>query len=77
MSLILGTFGYELDLNKLTDQEKEEVKQQVKFFKAHRETIFNGRFYRLLSPFEGNETCWMIVSNDQKTALVGYYRPIK
>ena len=71
-----GTFGYELDLNKLTDQEKEEVKQQVKFFKAHRETIFNGRFYRLLSPFEGNETCWMIVSNDQKTALVGYYRPL-
>ena len=71
-----GTFGYELDLNKLTEQEKEEVKEQVKFFKEHRETIFNGTFHRLLSPFEGNETCWMMVSPDQKTALVGYYRPL-
>ena len=71
-----GTFGYELDLNKLTEAEKNEVKQQVAFFKEYRETIFNGTFYRLLSPFEGNETCWMIVSQDQKTALVGYYRPL-
>ena len=71
-----GTFGYELDLNKLTEAEKNEVKQQVAFFKEYRETIFNGTFYRLLNPFEGNETCWMIVSQDQKTALVGYYRPL-
>ena len=63
-------------MDKLTDDEKEEVKQQVAFFKEYRETIFNGTFYRLLSPFEGNETCWMVVSQDQKTALVGYYRPL-
>lgn len=29
-----GTFGYELDLNKLTAEEIEEVKEQVKFMKA-------------------------------------------
>ena len=71
-----GTFGYELDLNKLTADEKAQVKEQVTFFKEHREMIFNGIFYRLVSPFENNETCWMMVSPDQKTALVGYYRPL-
>jgi alpha-galactosidase len=33
-----------------------------------------GDLYRLLSPFEGNETAWMIVSEDKKQALIGYFR---
>ena len=71
-----GTFGYELDLNKLTDVEKEQVAEQIEFFKEHRETMMHGTFYRLLSPFENDITSWMMVSPDQKTALVGYYRPL-
>ena len=31
-------------------------------------------FYRLKSPFNGNETVWMVVSEDKSKALVGYYR---
>lgn len=69
-----GTFGYELDLNKLSENEIEEVKQQIDFMKEYREIFQFGTFYRLKSPFEGNETVWMTVSEDQKTALVGWYR---
>ena len=69
-----GTFGYELDLLKLSEEEKAEVRRQIAFMKEKRELIQKGIFYRLKSPFEGNETAWMIVSEDQKTALVGYYR---
>lgn len=69
-----GTFGYELDLNKLTDEEIKEVKEQIIFMKEYREVIQFGTFYRLKSPFEGNETVWMVVSEDQKTAIVGWYR---
>ena len=69
-----GTFGYELDLNKLTEEENSEVKEQVAFMKKYREVLQFGTFYRLKSPFEGNETAWMVVSEDQKTALVGWYR---
>lgn len=32
-----------------------------------------GDFYRILSPFEGNETAWMVVSRDKKHAVAGYY----
>jgi alpha-galactosidase len=69
-----GTFGYELNPLTLSEEEREEIKQQVAFYKRHRSLIRNGHFYRLLSPFEGNETAWMIVSSDQTEALVGYYK---
>ncbi|HIQ95895.1 MAG TPA: alpha-galactosidase [Candidatus Limivivens merdigallinarum] len=69
-----GTFGYELDLNKLTQQEQEEVKEQIRFMKKYRETLQFGTFYRLKSPFEGNVTAWMCVSQDRKQAIVGWYR---
>ncbi|WP_153461908.1 MULTISPECIES: alpha-galactosidase [Sediminibacillus] len=69
-----GTFGFELDVTNLTSAEKEEVKDQVQFFKEKRSLIRTGRFYRLLSPFERNETAWMVVSPDQSTAMIGYYK---
>ena len=69
-----GTFGYELDLNKLTEEEQEEVKKQIAFMKEYRELFQFGTFYRLSSPFENNVTAWMSVSEDKKTAIVGWYR---
>lgn len=69
-----GTFGYELDLNTLTPEEQEEIKEQIRFMKTYRETLQFGTFYRLKSPFEGNVTAWMCVSPDKKQAIVGWYR---
>lgn len=72
-----GTFGYELDITKLSEKEKEEIKAQTSFMKEYRSLIQQGTFYRLRSPFEGNVTSWMVVSQDQKQALVGYYRVLQ
>ena len=70
-----GTFGYELDLNLLSDAEIETVKKQIAFMKENRELIqMDGDFYRLLSPFEGNETAWMVVSSDKKQAVAAFYQ---
>ena len=69
-----GTFGYELDPAKMSDAEKEEVKQQIIFMKKYRKLIQYGTFWRLKSPFEGNETIWMCVSPDRKQAICAYYR---
>ncbi len=71
-----GTFGYELDLNKLTEEEQEMVKAQIAFMKEYRELLQFGTFYRITSPFEGNITCWMVVSEDQTDAIVGWYRTL-
>ena len=56
-----GAFGYELDLNELTELEKQKVKEQVEFIKQYRELIHKGKFNRLQSPFENNITAWMVV----------------
>lgn len=72
-----GTFGYELDITKMTDEELDQMREQVVFMKLHRELIQKGTFYRLRSPFAGNETAWIIVSEDLKEALVGYYRVLQ
>ena len=69
-----GAFGYELDLNKLSDEEITEVKAQVAFMKEHRELIQFGTFYRLRSPFDSNITCWMVVNKQKTKAIVGWYR---
>ncbi|MGO4540167.1 alpha-galactosidase [Paenibacillus sp. 2TAB19] len=65
-----GNFGYELDLTKFTEQEKETVKEQVALYKEVRHLVQFGDFYRLLSPFEGNETAWMFVAKDKSEAFV-------
>lgn len=72
-----GTFGYELDVNQLTFEEKEIIKKQISFMKQYRSLFQFGTFYRLKSPFTSNETAWMVVSHDKTQAIVGYYRPLQ
>lgn len=70
-----GTFGYELDLNNLPESDLERVKRQIEFMKEYRQLIqVDGDFYRLKSPFEGNETSWMVVAPDKSEAIVGFYQ---
>ena len=69
-----GTFGYELDLNTLEEEEQEKIKEQIRFMKEYRRLFQFGTFYRLESPFEGNVTGWMVVSKDKKEAAVGWFR---
>jgi alpha-galactosidase len=70
-----GTFGYELDLNLLSESELAKVKEQIEFMKKYRNLIqVDGDFYRLRSPFEGNDTAWMVVSQDKQQAIAAYYQ---
>lgn len=69
-----GTFGYELDLNTLTEGEQEEIREQIRFMKKYRRLIQFGTFYRLQSPFDSNTAGWMTVSDDKTQAVVGWYK---
>ena len=50
------------------------VRDQIKFMKEYREVIQFGEFYLLVSTFDGNYMSWMVVSQDKKTAIVGWYK---
>ncbi|MFD1956070.1 alpha-galactosidase [Paenibacillus thailandensis] len=69
-----GNFGYELDLTKFSDEEKETVKRQVSTYKQIRGLVQKGDLYRLKSPFEGNVSAWMFISEDKEEALVYYFQ---
>jgi alpha-galactosidase len=69
-----GNFGYELDLTVFSEQEKDEVREQVKLYKEIRHLVQFGDFYRLRNPFEGNEAAWTIVSEDRSEAVLYYFR---
>lgn len=69
-----GAFGYELDLQKLSEDEFQAVKEQIKFIKQYRRLIHTGDFYRLASPFSGNVTAWAVVSKDKRQAIVFHCR---
>lgn len=69
-----GNFGYELDLTKLTENEKEDVKKQISQYKSLRKIIQFGDMYRILSPFGGNETAWIYVSENKEEAFAAYFR---
>ncbi|MBR4711364.1 MAG: alpha-galactosidase [Clostridia bacterium] len=71
-----GCFGFELDLNKLPDEEMEAVKDIIRRVRSLRETLLYGSFHRLLSPFEGHDTAWITVSPDRREAVLMFTRDL-
>lgn len=71
-----GVFGYELDPRRLTGEERAAIRDQIAFYRDHRDVLQFGRFHRLRSPFEGdrNAAAWMSVAPDRSRAVVGWYR---
>ncbi len=67
---MMGAFGYELDLNTLTDEEFEEVKKQVEYSKKYSSIIQKSDLYRLKSPFDSNFTSFEFVSEDKDNVFV-------
>lgn len=66
-----GSFGYELDLNKITEEEKQCVRQQIQEYHKYWDLIHNGNYYRLTNPFEETElAAWEFAGADQSEALL-------
>lgn len=71
MVAMSGNFGYELDLTKLSQEEKDKIKAQIVRFKADWDIIHNGDYYRVTPGGENREfVAWNMVSQDRKQALL-------
>ena len=71
-----GCFGYELDPRRLTDEERSALRAQVAYANQTQELRLYGALYRLLSPFEGNDTAWMSVAPDRSRAVFTMVRAL-
>ena len=65
-----GTFGYELNLGKLSEEEKQEIRLQVEEYRKFAPLIQTGLYYRLSDPAREEYAAWAFVSEDQKEVLL-------
>jgi alpha-galactosidase len=66
-----GVLGYELDVTKLTRQQKEAIKAQILFYKAHRAILQFGTFTRaILANGDSNQVVWVAQNADRSELLV-------
>lgn len=66
-----GSFGYEMDLTRLSEAEKAEVRAQIRRFLRQQELAQLGSYHRLTNAQTDRWfTAWMTVAPDQSKALV-------
>ena len=70
-----GPLGYELDLNKLSTEEKNQIKNWIRWYKENRKLLVNGTFDQLLKFDPSQNTYAWSVSNSNKQ-IVGFYRKL-
>ena len=74
-----GLLGYEMDLTALNTAQEKSIREQIAFYKQHRDLFQKGRFYCLCAPEADRGGSWMVVSEDRRKAAVlemtGLLRP--
>ncbi|MBQ4512180.1 MAG: alpha-galactosidase [Anaerolineaceae bacterium] len=65
-----GAFGYELDLTKLPESDKEAIRSQVCQYHQDEVLIHQGDYFRLTDVTKGYFTAWQIVSKDKSGSLL-------
>lgn len=75
---LFGTYGYEMNPNRLSEKEMEELSEVAKIYKEyHQSVIENGTLYHISSPNETNFLGLQSVSRDQKSSLFLFMNLLK
>ena len=70
---LAGTFGYELDITKLSEEDKAMVQKQTAMYHMFNDIVREGDYYRIASYRENHlYDCYQVVSKDKKRSLVFY-----
>ncbi len=70
VTAVAGAFGYELDPGELTDEERDEIRRQIRQYKKHEELIRKGDYFRLSDPFQDTYAAWQFTSKDKDRVLL-------
>ena len=70
---LAGTFGYELDITKISEEERQMIPKQVAMCHKYQSLMQKGDYYRLASWTEKKPyDCWEVAAKDQTEALVTF-----
>ncbi len=70
---LAGTFGYELDITRIPDEDKAMIPEQIKMYHQYNDLIRTGDYYRIASYSQNqNYDCWQVVKKDKSEALITF-----
>ena len=66
-----GSFGYELDPAKISEEARNEIKAQIADYHKYYDLIHYGDLYRLICPWDDPYRCaWQFVDEEKREALL-------
>ena len=66
-----GTFGYELDITKISEEERNMIPKQIEIYHKYNYLVRRGDYYRIANFSENNSfDAWSVVSKDKNQVLV-------
>ncbi len=70
---LAGTFGYELDITKIPEEERKMIPEQTKMYHKYHDLVREGDYYRIAS-YSQNKLydCYMVAAKDASEALVTF-----
>ena len=70
---LAGTFGYELDITKIPEEDRAMIPEQVEMYHKYNDLVRCGDYYRVASYSQNHEyDCYEVVSKDKKEALITF-----
>ena len=70
---LAGTFGYELDVTKIPQEDRDQIPDQIAMYHKYNDLVREGDYYRIASYAQNHKyDCWQIVSEDWKQSLVKF-----
>lgn len=70
---LAGTFGYELDVTKISEEERNMIPDQIAMYHKYNDLVRRGDYYRIASYQENHlYDCYAVVSKDKTEALITY-----
>ena len=74
---MVGTFGYELDVTRISQEDRDAIPAQIAEFNKYNTLVRTGDHYRIGNMFEDNLwDAWMFVSKDRSEALFEFVQVI-
>lgn len=68
---LAGTFGYELDVTRIPEKDREMISSQVEMYHKYNDLVRRGDYYRIENFSENHGfDSWEVVSKDKKEVLV-------
>lgn len=70
---LAGTFGYELDITKIPEEDRKMIPKQTELYHKYNDLVREGDYYRIASYSDnGKYDCYLVAAKDRSEVLMTY-----